>query len=56
MTLHWPQIVYLALSLIGIGVQCAKHGKPREGKENVFGTLFATAVVCWLLYAGGFFG
>ena len=56
MNLHWPQIVWLALTLIGIGVQCAKHGKPREGKENVFITIISTIIVATLLYYGGFFG
>jgi hypothetical protein len=56
MTLHWPQIVYLALTCISIGVSCARHGKPREGKENAFTTITAAAIACWLMYEGGFFG
>lgn len=53
--MHWPQVIYLAISLIGVGISLAEHGKPKEGKHSVFVTLFATVVGYVLLYKGGFF-
>jgi hypothetical protein len=55
MTLHWPQITYLAMVLIGLGIRISKHGKPKTGNENVFYDLIATGIVITLLYFGGFF-
>lgn len=55
MNLGMPQLIYLGLTLIGIGVSMAQHGKPKTGKENVFVSLIANAVSFMLLYWGGFF-
>lgn len=50
----YPQIIYIALSLLGVGVVTAKHGQPR-GNYSIFTTLFAEAIMVALLYWGGFF-
>lgn len=50
----WPQIVYLALVMMGVGVALAKHGEPRT-PYSAWGTLLATAICLGLLWAGGFF-
>lgn len=55
LALGWPQLTYLALLFIGIGVDSAKHGQPRSTKHNVWVSLAATAIVLPLLYYGGFF-
>lgn len=51
----WPQIVYVVLTLIGIGVAMEQHGKPRKGNYNFFITLAAAALAWFLLWKGGFF-
>jgi hypothetical protein len=49
------QIIILALTVAGWGINLAKHGEPKDGKYN----LWISAVVCiiniWLMYMGGFF-
>ena len=53
-TLHWPQLVYLALTITGVIYSTLQHGKPRTN-ENVWTVLIATAISLVLLYCGGFF-
>ena len=50
-----PQFIYLILSIIGLGVELSKDGKPKEGNHSFWISLFATAVVYSLLFYGGFF-
>lgn len=62
MILHWPQLTYLALTVLGLGVVVAKHGEPKfdrngdvEKHNAILSTVF-TAVILFLLFKGGFFG
>ena len=55
MTLHWPQAIYIALTLIGLGVAFQQHGSPKTGQHNAWATLLASAIIISLLYWGGFF-
>lgn len=55
MVLHWPQIVWLTLVLIGLGMSLEQHGKPRTGRHNVWLSLFGGGVGFWIVYGGGFF-
>jgi hypothetical protein len=55
MILHWPQITYLVLAVLGIGISLAKHGEPKTGEHNFLTTVLAFALICWILYEGGFF-
>jgi len=50
----WPQITWIALAAIGIGVNMALHGKPR-GNYSVWSSLIGVGLSVWLLVAGGFF-
>ena len=50
-----PQLIYIALSLISLGIILAKHGEVKDGKHNFFTSLLLTVLVYWLLYEGGFF-
>ena len=50
----WPQYVFAALTLVGIGISLANHGKPRT-PESFWRTLFAALFELWLLKEGGFF-
>lgn len=51
----WPQITYIVLTTLGIGLVLAKHGQPRTEKYNVWWSLIGTAMVLPILYYGGFF-
>lgn len=51
----WPQYTYVAITLIGLGITLAKHGEP-QGDHSIWITLFAAALIYWLLFEGGFFG
>lgn len=55
MILHWPQITYAIIWLLGCGIAISQHGKPKEGKNNMIYTILAGAIQLWLLYEGGFF-
>lgn len=50
-----PQILYLALILMGLGVHLAKDGQPRTDKYSFWGQLFITIITVYILYKGGFF-
>lgn len=55
MYLGVPQIIYLAFTLVGLGISAAKHGQEKKGQENVWATLIVTCFIYGLLYWGGFF-
>lgn len=50
-----PQLIYIALILIGLGIAFAEHGQPKKGKHNAWITVIATIIVLILLFKGGFF-
>lgn len=54
--MHWPQITWIALSCIGLGVTLQQHNQPKTGDNNFFHSLIASLIVAGLLWAGGFFG
>lgn len=56
MMVGWPQGIYLALVLIGLGVAAAKHGQPKTGTYSFWVSLPASAILLGLLAWGGFFG
>jgi hypothetical protein len=51
-----PQIILLTLLGIQLLLVSFLHGKPREGRHNLFMSLIDTAILIWILSAGGFFG
>lgn len=50
-----PQLLFIALYSIGLGISFAEHGKPKTGNHNAWASLIAAAIVVTLLYLGGFF-
>jgi hypothetical protein len=54
LVLGWPQLIYLALVLIGFGYTVAKHGQP-QNPHNIITSLVATSISMLILYLGGFF-
>ena len=51
-----PQIILLTLLGIQLLLVSFLHGKPRVGRYNLFMGLIDTAILIWILSAGGFFG
>lgn len=53
--MNWPQITFIVLLAISLGMSMADHGKPKEGNENAWTALLGTIITVTLLYFGGFF-
>ena len=50
-----PQLLYLALTVIGLATAAMQNGEPRTGNHSFVGTLVATVLIGSLLWWGGFF-
>lgn len=50
-----PQLLYLGLMLLELGIALGKHGEPRTGKHSFFRSTFGFALISTILYYGGFF-
>lgn len=50
-----PQLIFLALMIMGLGVALAKDGEPRDGHHSFFISLVVTSISAGLLWWGGFF-
>lgn len=50
-----PQICYIVIIALGLGISLAKHGEPREDKYSFFNALFGASIQIGLLILGGFF-
>lgn len=50
-----PAIIYIVLISISLLFEAHDHGKPKEGRNNFWNALIATAIVVGLLVWGGFF-
>ena len=53
--MNWPQITWIALVSLGLGMTLVKHGEPRTGTRSFWWELFGTLATAWLLWSGGFF-
>ena len=51
----WPQIVWIVVAAMGLGISLVKHGKMRE-PYNFWVTLISLGIEVLILYKGGFFG
>lgn len=54
--MKWPQLLYLGLTFVSMGIALGKHGEPHQGKHNFFATVIAGIIQILILKAGGFFG
>ncbi len=52
--LHWPQIVYVVITFLGLVFSIRDHGKPRDA-NNAWHTVIALTISYGLLIMGGFF-
>lgn len=51
-----PQLVYLAMMAVGVGVSLAKYGQQKQDRYDIFDVLVGPAVGLTILWWGGFFG
>ena len=50
-----PQIIYLFLSIFGLGVVLERHGQPKDTNYNFWWSLVQECLLIYLLNLGGFF-
>lgn len=53
--LQWPQIIWIVLMAMRLGVFVVMHGKPRTEKFSVWQQTFQIGSMFLLLWWGGFF-
>lgn len=51
-----PQVIWIILATLGIGISLAKDGQQKDDKYSFFTSTICTGLVAGLLYWGGFFG
>lgn len=56
MKMEFPQLLYLGLLTLGLGMELSKHGEEKIAKHNFWTSLIATIIQVLILKAGGFFG
>lgn len=49
-----PQLIFIFISLVGIGLTIREHSNPRTEKHNAFSTIIGTVLTQFILYWGGF--
>lgn len=49
------QLIYVALTLMSLGMNFAKHGEQKTGKHDGWSSFVSTAIIYAILYWGGFF-
>ena len=54
--LHWPQIIWIILVAMSLGIAIIKHGESFTQKYSMWKTLIRIAITGALLCWGGFFG
>lgn len=50
-----PQLIYIALIIVGLTIHLVKHGEKRTDSYNVFIHAFGIGLTLWILHSGGFF-
>ena len=51
----WPQFTMIAIYGIGIGLELARHGRPKTDTHNVWWSSLGVGISIFLLRSGGFF-
>jgi 2-keto-4-pentenoate hydratase len=49
-----PQIIWISLAAMGVGISIVKHGEPRS-PHSMWASIIGTPLAVALLYWGGFF-
>lgn len=55
MNFELPQIIYLVLTFLGMGITLARHGQPRKENYDFGVSLVTNGLLIGLLVWGGFF-
>lgn len=55
MRFELPQIIWIALWAMNLGINACKHGEQTNGKYNFFVASISAGINVWILSAGGFF-
>jgi hypothetical protein len=50
-----PQIIFLAILMLGLGVDMERHGQEKTGKYNFWTSVVSFGIIIGILYWGGFF-
>lgn len=50
-----PQIIYIVIMSLSLGMDLMKHGEPREGNHNFWISFLSATIMILILYWGGFF-
>lgn len=50
-----PQITFIVLTALGLGITLSKHGQERRDKYNFFTSLISAGIEIGILIWGGFF-
>lgn len=50
-----PQIIWIVLLALGLGISIQQHGQPKTGHHNFGVSLLGAALSAGILYWGGFF-
>lgn len=53
--LQWPQIIWIVLALLGLGIHIAKHGQPNPRTYGAWSFLISRIIFAALLAWNGFF-
>ena len=53
--MHAPQLIYICLVAIGLGIELERHGKEKTGTYNFWSSFISTIIVLFILHKGGFF-
>lgn len=56
MHLGLPQMIYLGIIALNLGITLSKNGEPTGFKYNFWITATSSILTLWILKAGGFFG
>ncbi len=54
--MHAPQIIWIVLAVLGVGISLAKDGEPKTDSHSFMTSVICTSIVASILYWGGFFG
>ncbi len=52
----FPQILWLVIQALGLGLALKEHGSYKTGKNNFWISLSSVIVTALILWWGGFFG
>jgi len=53
--LQWPQLIWIVLALLGLGIHIAKSGQPLRGRYSAWVQFFSISITAIILWCGGFF-